>query len=199
MAHLAAGTFTRGVHHDVVTVHPFCLDQTEVTVDAYTACVQAGKCTADLTSGDGCNYGVSGRGNHPMNCVDWTQSAAYCHAQGKRLPSEDEWEWAARGGSEGRAYPWGASEPDAQLCWSGVAKREGTCAVGSYPAGDAPGGIHDLAGNVCEWTSTSHEGNTRVDRGGGWSNNDASGVSTAFRDWFAGSSRFSFLGLRCAR
>ena len=146
MSRLSGGSYARVARHDTATVHPFCMDVTEVTVDAYTACVRAGKCTAEATSGDGCNYGVSGKGNHPMNCLDWNQATTYCHAQGKRLPSEEEWEWAARGGAEGRTYPWGNTDPDSQLCWSGVTKREGTCPVGSYPAGDAPGGVHDLCG-----------------------------------------------------
>ena len=199
MTALAGGHFTMGERHDAVTVHPFCLDLTEVTVDAYAACVASGKCSADFTRGDGCNSGMSGRGDHPMNCVDWTQSAAYCGAHGKRLPSEEEWEWAAGGGAEGRKYPWGGADPDSQACWSGITRRDGTCAVGTNPSGDTAAGIHDMAGNVWEWTSTSPDANTRVDRGGSWSNDDATDLRAAFRDWFPPSSRFTFLGFRCAR
>jgi formylglycine-generating enzyme required for sulfatase activity len=181
-----------------------------VTVDAYTACVRAGQCTADHPgewTSDGvtfgastaCNYGVGGRGRHPMNCVDWVQATAYCQAQGKRLPSEEEWEWAARGGAEGRAYPWGNNPPGPQLCWSGVTKRTSTCPVGSYPAGDAPPGIHDLAGNVWEWTSTSHENDTRVRRGGGWINDDTVSSRAGHRGRSAPTFRGDLLGFRCAQ
>jgi len=193
-----------------VTVQGFCLDVTEVTVDAYTACVQTGRCTGDhprqwtadgttFSADEACNYGVSGKGPHPMNCVDWTQATTYCQANGKRLPTEEEWEWAARGGAEGRTYPWGAAPPSGQLCWSGTKKRSGTCAVGSYPAGDAPGGIHDLAGNVWEWTASNHEGNTRVRRGGGWINEDTASPRAAHRGRSTPAFRSDLLGFRCAR
>jgi formylglycine-generating enzyme required for sulfatase activity len=144
----------------VKTVNGFCLDLTEVTVDAYSACVRGGECTANnvtnseetVPAGQWCNYGVAGKGNHPMNCVDWGQAATYCHAQGKRLPTMDEWSWADQGGAEERTYPWGEAAPEAQLCW---ARSNGTCPVGKFPDSDAPGGIHDMAGNVSEWTSTA--------------------------------------------
>jgi formylglycine-generating enzyme len=227
MATVAGGSFTMGDRGDVVTVATFSLDVTEVTVDAYTACAQSGQCTADhpgqqrtrnrmtFTADARCNYGVSGRGNHPMNCVDWGQSATYCHAQGKRLPTEEEWEWAARGGSQGRTYPWGNSAPDFQLCWSGVTKRDGTCPVGSFREGDAPGGIHDLAGNVEEWTSSnvrstesySEAEDARVMakhpvyRGGDFALglNNASVFRAASRYWISPSIRDSSIGFRCAR
>jgi hypothetical protein len=176
MAAIAGGSFKMGDRGDNVTVGAFCMDVTEITVDAYAVCVKAGKCSADHLgelSSDGqsfsasntCNYGVSGRGNHPINCVDWGQAATFCHEQGKRLPSEEEWEWAARGESQGRVYPWGGATPDFQACWSGVNKRTGTCPVASFPDGDAPGGIHDLAGNVWEWTSSKYDASAaRVNR-----------------------------------
>jgi sulfatase modifying factor 1 len=201
MAPLSGGVFTMGERHDSVTVQPLCMDTTEVTADAYAACVQAGRCSADHTrTADGrddavCNYGVSGRGNHPMNCVDWDESATYCRAQAKRLPTEEEWEWAARGQGRGSAYPWGNEEPGLQLCW----KRQGTCAVGSFPAGDAPGGIHDLAGNVWEWTSTDFDAAARVQRGGAWYHRDSAHVRSAFRDGSAPAARVTHLGFRCAR
>jgi formylglycine-generating enzyme required for sulfatase activity len=212
MAGLAGGSFVMGERHDAVTVSSFCLDRTEVTVDAYAACVRARRCTADhlgeltfdgatFTPDARCNYGTAGRGSHPMNCVDWTQAATYCVAQGKRLPTEEEWEWAARGGPLGRTYPWGEALPDREACWSGVAKRSGTCVVGSNPLGDAPGGIHDLAGNVIEWTATSSSSTeTHVARGGSWGDDDSSGMRAADRVGVAPSYRMDYLiGFRCAR
>ena len=194
MAALPAGTFTMGERHDAVTVQPFCLDVTEVTVDAYAACARAGPCSADhpgawtpggasLWAQSTCNYGVAGRGKHPINCVDWGESATYCHAQGKRLPSEEEWEWAARGQNAGTTYPWGNAQPVLQLCWSGISNHASTCEVGSFPKGDAPGGIHDLAGNVWEWTSSDYDAGSaaRVSRGGGWYDDDVSVVRGADR------------------
>jgi formylglycine-generating enzyme required for sulfatase activity len=114
-----------------------------------------------------CNGARRDRLDHPVNCVDWAQSSTYCRAVGKRLPTEQEWEWAARGGDQSRAYPWGYRAPASQLCWSGAEKRMSTCSVGSFPAGDALGGIHDLAGNVGEWTSTSTAGG-HVVKAAGW-------------------------------
>jgi len=213
MAAIPGGSYTLGDRHDTVTVAPFCLDVSEVTVDAYSACVGSGRCTADhpgqwtmdgatFTADARCNYGAGGRGNHPMNCVDWGQSGTYCGAQGKRLPTEEEWEWAARGGSQGRVYPWGNAAADFQLCWSGMTKRDGTCSVGSFPSGDAPGGIHDLAGNVWEWTSTKFDatGAARVTRGGGWDSDGASIlVRSSIRLPAPPSYRGRVNGFRCAR
>ncbi len=220
MAGVAGGTFTMGEREVAataavsklakVTVPPFCMDVTEVTVDRYAACATSGACTADHPgqwTADGatfaadaaCNFGVSGKGNHPMNCVDWAQSTAYCRARGKRLPTEEEWEWAARGGREGRPYPWGDAVPSGQLCWSGVTRRSGTCAVGSFVAGDALGGIHDLAGDVWEWTSSNDDLDTRVRRGGGWINDDRTSPRTAHRGRSAAAFRTDLLGFRCVQ
>lgn len=172
MVTVPGGSFWLAIRRRTVTVATFCMDVTEVTAGAYAACVRTGACTEWHVTGDdsagktpdrrfipdpACNYGV--RPSHPMNCVDWAQSAAYCSAHGKRLPTEAQWQWAARGGPEARTYPWGSAKPGTQLCWSGVHKRAGTCPVGATPAGDAPGGIHDLAGNVYEWTSTPYPRN----------------------------------------
>lgn len=215
MSLLAGGTYTMGDRRDTVTVEAFALDQTEVTVDAYTSCVASRECSDDhlhewsvddgqtLHPDAACNYGVPGMGEHPMNCVDWRQASSYCRFQRKRLPTEEEWEWAARGGNDARQFPWGDEAPDDPLlCWSGITPRSGTCPVGSTPAGDALGGIKDLAGNVAEWTASAYgDGTTaRVTRGGGWSYDQPQieGLRAASRHKHAPSDRLGRLGFRCA-
>jgi sulfatase modifying factor 1 len=198
MASLPGGTYVMGETKETVTVAPFALDLTEVTVDGYARCVSAGRCSEPDT-GDWCNWKVSGRGRHPINCVDWNQATAYCEWAGKRLPTEPEWEWAARGQSRGTEYPWGDDAPGARACWNRWEQKLGTCEVGAFPSGDAPGGIHDLAGNVLEWTSTAYDSSARVDRGGSWSSGDPSKLRTAKRNWFVTSFRLLNLGFRCAR
>jgi formylglycine-generating enzyme len=191
-----------GDSHDTVTVRPFCMDVTEVTVDAYTACVTARVCT-EPTAHDAdnpqrldrpCNWKRPDSGLHPVNCVDWAQAGAYCQWANKRLPTEGEWEWAARGQNRGTTYPWGDDAPSSQLCWGQL----GTCRVGSYPAGDAPGGIHDLAGNVWEWTAGNvHSPRYRIARGGGWGRNSGAPLHVSFRAPFEPAQRLAVLGFRC--
>jgi len=209
MAAIPGGRFKMGERGDSVTVAAFCLDLTEVTVMAYAACATSGSCSSDgvgtqLWNGQdlgkgACNWGVSGRENHPINCTDWGQAATYCRAQGKRLPTEEEWEWAARGGDEARTYPWGSAEPDFQPCWSGVSKRTATCAVGSSPDGNARWGLQDMAGNVWEWTSSKYGATARVYRGGGWYYVSPGVLRAASRSWGAPSLRGGSIGFRCAR
>ncbi|MGZ3417884.1 MAG: formylglycine-generating enzyme family protein [Polyangiales bacterium] len=161
----------------IVHVDALCVDSTLVTEAAYRACVASGACTPPPNK-TFCNYSHPGRENDPINCIDLVQAKAFCSAQGKRLPTESEWEWVARGGPLGYAYPWGNAEPTATddpelLCWSGKTKRDddtvwpnrpaGTCAVKSFAGRD---GLFDLAGNVWEWTSTPGDGTTFVFRGG---------------------------------
>jgi formylglycine-generating enzyme required for sulfatase activity len=197
MAALPAGAFTMAERHDTVKVTTFCMDVAEVTARQYAGCVAAGACTTDgLSCHPTATYAASGKEDHPLNCVDSNQAAAYCDWAGKRLPTEEEWEWAARGQRRGTKYPWGNADPKSQLCWK---KKDGTCIVGSYPAGDAPGGIHDLAGNVWEWTSSKYGTTTRVNRGGAWLNNEASFMQAGFRYWSAPSDHTFMLGFRCVQ
>jgi formylglycine-generating enzyme required for sulfatase activity len=194
------------------TVTTFDLDLTEVTVAAYRACVEAGKCTP-ADEGPYCTWGKPGMDRHPVNCVDWRQASAYCASIGKRLPTEQEWEYAARG-ADGRKYPWKDGQPTNQLCWNGEgndlgkSSRQGTCAVGRYPAGASPFGAFDMAGNVWEWTANtycpSYEGKScaedrKVIRGGGWNNVKADYVRAQDRSNESVKARNDNVGFRCAR
>ncbi|TPV94224.1 MAG: formylglycine-generating enzyme family protein [Myxococcales bacterium FL481] len=168
-----------------VSVAAFRLDRTPVTIAAYRKCVDAGACREPgahkrVTRGfeSFCNWehpdGAS-RNSHPVNCVDWEQAAAYCKWSGGRLPTEEEWAYAAR--RSGGPYAWGAEPPDqsrlnvcGQSCvdsgeragfrrwrrasWEDDGHPE-TSPVGSFPAGATPDGLLDMAGNVWEWTSSA--------------------------------------------
>lgn len=159
-------------------VGAFCLDQNEVTVEAYESCVRRGLCTSpdylpprdqnvDLSQ---CNYGHSLRRHHPMNCVSFDEAASFCAANSKRLPSKWAWEYAAEHGSDRNTYPSGVDpsgiEPPVEnvRCWSGdrswwtgqPIKRHGTCPVRSFAAG--PFGLFDLDGNVREMVTFSEMG-----------------------------------------
>jgi formylglycine-generating enzyme required for sulfatase activity len=195
MAALPGGTFKTG-RGNMATVGAFHIDLTEVTVSAYSGCVSSGRCTPP-PPGDLCNYGRADRANHPINCVDWNQAVAYCSAQGKRLPTEDEWEWAATG-ARATKFPWGNEEPTGQLCWRRLDNRAGTCAVGSFPAGNTPQGVRDLSGNVWEWTSSANGGD-RIFHGGAWGRSAAEEFTAGARGWRPPTFRALDVGFRCAR
>ncbi|WP_438030706.1 formylglycine-generating enzyme family protein [Sorangium sp. So ce233] len=202
MARVPGGSFVMGPLKVKATVGDLCMDRTEVTAESYAACVKAGKCTDTLANcaKEASTYGVAGKEKQPMVCVDFAQAQAYCAAQGKRLPRDDEWEWAARGGEEARPYPWGGEAPKDQLCWSGGgAVRKTACDVGSFPAGANPQGIQNLAGNVFEWTTSANDGNgkMRVARGGSWRDGIPPLVRTARPGGFEVTYRCGFLGIRC--
>ncbi len=178
--------FERPAHK--VTLNAFCIDRTEVTVAAYRQCSDRGDCRRaptkndwpDITAAEHAIYDPlcnavdpEGRANHPINCVDWSTADAYCRARGARLPTEAEWELAARG-QDGRTYPWGDAPPSPTLLnacgseclkWSGK-RRVGleamyagddgfatTAPVGSFPKGASPYGALDIVGNVWEWVA----------------------------------------------
>ena len=202
--------------YHAVWVPGFRIDVTEVTVEAFGACVTAGDCTAPGTGGK-CNWEVVGRDDHPVNCVDWFQAVDYCTWAGKRLCSEAEWEKASRG-TDGRIYPWGDAAPTCDLavfnngafgCGTGT-----TWAVGSKPDGASPCGALDLAGNVYEWVEDCwHDDyaaaplngsawtddclmNFKMDRGGSFAN-FAAAMRTSHRSGVTDNTGYDFLGFRC--
>ncbi len=209
MVVVPGGQFTMADRGDKVVVAEVCIDVTEVTVAAY-----AKRAVARVTWNDGsiekpesrhCNGNKPEKQNHPVNCVDWNEAQAYCKAMGGRLPTEEEWEWAARGGKRGLTYPWGHTTPTNQVCWDGEGndegkgRRSGTCVVGRYPSGDAPAGIKDLAGNVWEWTSSSADVGMRVYRGSCWNEIDPLGLRAGSRGGQPPALRRPMLGFRCVR
>jgi iron(II)-dependent oxidoreductase len=197
-----------------VTVSPFLIDATEVTQDAYRACVTAGVCSTPGRGGF-CNWEVDGRGQHPVNCVDWGQATTYCAWARRRLPTEAEWQKAARG-TDGRRAPWGNAPATCDVavmaeggdgCGTG-----GTLPVGSKPKGASPYGAQDMVGNVWEWVADWYgpysaeaatdpkgpaQGSNRVDCGGGWRDLPARSRASA-RYAFGPSMRTHVLGFRCA-
>jgi formylglycine-generating enzyme required for sulfatase activity len=187
-----------------VTVPAFAIDETEVSVDAWLACVAEGACTKPAP-GQGCAWLDPKAVHRPVDCVSWAQARVYCRWAGRRLCTEAEWERAARG-PEGRPFPWGDAEPTCERaafdatgddypstgdgCGTGAAYD-----VGSFPAGATPEGVLDLAGNAWEWVADEYAesfaatpidgsayetpaaangGVDRVARGGGYYNRDAS-------------------------
>jgi formylglycine-generating enzyme required for sulfatase activity len=174
MVRIPGGKFRSG--EDAHIVADFWIDETPVTTATYRACVEGGACVARTTTfwagkqqGRAlCNYGRRGRDTHPMNCITWQDAADYCGWARKRLPTEWEWEWAARGGDEARTYPWGKTPPStATACLA--RPSEGTCEVTAHPDGASRDGVLDLVGNVWEWTDSPPSSEThRIVRGGGW-------------------------------
>ncbi|MDD5628790.1 MAG: SUMF1/EgtB/PvdO family nonheme iron enzyme [Elusimicrobia bacterium] len=171
-----------------VRVASFDMAKSPVTNQQYQACVKARACTPAHAS-DGTCYVFDGErwkpgklaasflgDEQPVVCVDWKQAAEFSAWAGGRLPSEAEWEYAARGAGRAREYPWGGKAPD---CERAVMDDKGrgcgrnaTWPVCSKPKGDTRQGLCDMAGNVWQWAADleSPAGTRRVGRGGAWHN-----------------------------
>jgi eukaryotic-like serine/threonine-protein kinase len=211
---IPAGSFTHGSTRGdederpvrKTTVKSFAIDRTEVTRGDYAACVAAGRCkatheaTADKTAAD------SPEAKIPVTGVDWNDAQAYCKFAGGRLPSEVEWEKAARG-TDGREYPWGNDLDCTRANW-GTFEGEGPCAgknpghpvaVGQYPTGASPYGLLDMGGNVWEWVADKYDEDPgrRVVRGGSCCTFFV-GPRAANRNAWAPDHRDGDLGFRCA-
>jgi len=229
-ARLPAGDFLMGGDAPeaqparVVTLRAFELSQ-EVTVAQYASCVAAGACAEALTGGD-CSAGRPERAAHPINCVTWGQATDFAYWVGARLPSEAQWEYAARAAGRAQPAPWGAAPPscayarlwDAAGLGCGELSSAPVCDA-RYAAGRSPQGACDLLGNVSEWLWDSYldgyldaplteaprcgaagcvpEGEKGV-RGGGW-RAPASSVGATRRGRAIHSLRLSDLGFRVAR
>ncbi len=177
--------------------------KSEITVAQYRECVNAGKCSAprDKSRDTGCNWGHVDRDNHPINCVDWNQSDAFCRWAEGRLPTQEEWYAEASNGGQ-RQYPWGNEQVTCQYAiWSqggaGCGKNS-TWAVCSKPKGNSVSGLCDVAGNVSEWTS-SQEGSDRVQRGGTWSYGLPGTLRVTDRAKVNPSQWYPNVGFRCGR
>jgi formylglycine-generating enzyme required for sulfatase activity len=250
MVEIAGGTFLMGTDDGkdderpphAVTVRSFCLARTETTVDAYNACVARGACAPAARTvrwmgipeqtlaaeSQFCDAYELDLGRAPINCVSWTQAEGYCAADGGRLPSESEWEFAARNGERADRWPWGDAAVDpsrANLCDPTCAEAYGRVGitrtplfdrsdgswrvadVGSYPAGASRAGVLDLVGNVWEWTSSAFcpypagecPAKTKVFRGGGWATVLPLNARPTTRLDSNPEHRYADVGFRCAK
>lgn len=172
----------------------FSIDRTEVMLADYRACVAAGGCSPPGAA-EGCHPATEQNGRLPVNCVDWGQANAYCAWRGARLPTEWEWEKAARG-TDGRKYPWG-NQAAACTVANLDGCEDGVEAVGSRLAGASPYGALDMAGNLFEWTE-DRLGEGHSIRGGAWTVG-ASFLRASARIQNASHKQTPSLGFRCAR
>lgn len=228
MVKVPAGPFTRGSDTGDADEKPvrqiyldaFWIDKHEVTAAQYRECVRKGGCKRPEETGTGCTYDEQSKGDHPINCVNWFEADAYCRWAGKALPTEAQWEKAARG-TDARTYPWGNDTP---TCRHAIIRennatgcgRSETWPVGSKPDGASPYGALDMVGNVWEWTADWYEsdyytkapsrnppgpktGVERIARGSSWSYTFDSAMRVTDRVDDAPGFAHNALGMRCVR
>ena len=187
-----------------VILPDFYMDVYEVSRGQYKECVDTGVCSDSINVPDLESYFQES--GFPMSSLEWEQAKTYCGWRGARLPSEAEWEKAARG-TDGRTYPWGEEYDPEHVDLSG-----GPHETGAYEKGRSPYGMYDMAGNVWEWTAgplTVYPGNTgdhshqrdtdRVLRGGSWDHPDRYVLTTWFRFASDPGDNSGYTGFRCAR
>jgi formylglycine-generating enzyme required for sulfatase activity len=225
MVLVPASEFTMGSDNGDVDEKPvhtvyldaFWIDKTEVTNKMYSLCVSAGACKepTDKSSWIQSNYyRNSSFDNYPVIYVDWYMAETYCEWAGHRLPTEAQWEKAARG-TDGRTYPWGNTAPNKSLL--NYTNTEGigdVTEVGKYPNGASPYGAMDMAGNVFEWVSSLYRSypydamdgrenldssDDRVVRGGGWERIYDNSLRSANRNGYHPTLTLVYVGFRCAK
>jgi len=191
-----------------VEVPGFWIESTEVSNDRYRSCVEVGACSVPK---DNFRFNSSDRGSEPVVGVTWRQARSYARWAGRDLPSEAEWERAARGKELRWRLPWGNSRGTGLAnVWEGPFGRGGPVAVGSFPP--TGWGVHDMAGNVWEWCedryrlgfkelpadgSAMTSGWGRSVRGGSW-RRDINLARVSARSWYEEEYRADDLGFRCA-
>jgi len=203
--------------HNVCITSDFYMDVHEVTNAEYAACVSAGECTAPSSSSSDSRssyYGEPFFDDFPVIYVNWHQATDYCTWMGKRLPTEAEWEYAARGGLLGKRYPWGdtISGTDGNYLNSGDPWDNDTSPVKYYAANGY--GLYDMSGNVKEYVNDWHEyyyygvsptndptgpasGTNRATRGGPW-NGGTQFMRIAGRSAITPTNGYFNIGIRCA-
>jgi formylglycine-generating enzyme required for sulfatase activity len=203
-----------------VTLDSYWIDQTEVTNGQYQQCAKAGPCSlpgswfyrGSYTRNP--YYGDSAFDDYPVLDVSWFQAAEYCEWAGARLPSEAEWEYAARG-PEGLLYPWGNEFLWSRLnSWEDRDGYDDTAPVGSYRQGTSWCGALDLAGNVQEWVANRFlgypsnqlaeiqepdSGDWGVLRGGSWRTFKPDELRSTHRRKASADTKHETVGFRCAR
>lgn len=225
MVQIPGGKFTRGSNHrlpdegpeHIADVKPFQIDKYEVTNLQYKQFIDAMK-RKSPTHFRNRTY-PDGKADHPVVFVSWDDAKAYCEWAGKRLPTDVEWEKAARG-TDGRDYPWGdefdVNRVNSPVRWKSLNMEGDTLPVGAFEGGKSPYGLYDMSGNVWEWTDSwysQYPGNTwpsenygelyKTLKGGSWW--DCSyyqcGVSAPVfnRSYFKPNVKNSSFGFRCAK
>jgi formylglycine-generating enzyme required for sulfatase activity len=195
MVRIPAGTFLYGDDKEERELPEFWIDTTPVTNAEYARFISAtDHKPPQHWKGEHPPKEIAA---HPVTYVSWYDAMAYAEWAGKRLPTEEEWEKAARG-TDGRTYPWGEEEPTPDLCNFGE-NEGGTTPVGKYsPQGDSPYECVDMAGNVWEWTASDYDDKKKVLRGGSWGHYPY-GVRCANRIRNGPDVAWDNYGFRCAR
>jgi formylglycine-generating enzyme required for sulfatase activity len=215
MVFVPPGEFIMG--DDAVYLDAFWIDKTEVTNAMYASCVESGQCSApssNVSRTRDSYYGNAQFNDYPVIFVSWVDAYNYCAWAGGRLPTEAEWEKAARG-TDGRQYPWGDADP---LGFDGLLnfQAQDTVQVGLFPNGASPYGALDMAGNVSEWVADwlnpdyysnppasnplgPDSGQYRVWRGGSWANTSPERIRTYSRTGNLPTDSSGGIGFRCAR